>query len=566
MASTPLPLDQAYPLDDLIATGTVSLRLPPYLCANCQVVVANLATWSTRSPHYKDVASLRKSADDGCSFCAQFEIENDDAPWAPVSISPYSNPQEYQPLIESIMILDEKRLMLCFPKATLYRNGTADYESDESTCIRSETTVSASQTRDAIFIAKYLGMDYIWIDSLCILQDSKSDWEHESKLMSDVYGGCEINIAATAAENGDVGCFFKRKSTWRCQISVPMPEAPEIYDIWPPRGLQPLRDRLSERAWVVQERYLSRRTIHFAENQIFWECIYPACETFPRGYSPSLGQYDAAYASPKHSLGRQHWAEIVETYSRGELTKPQDKLVAIGGIAKLIQQQCRDTYVAGMWRQQLEHQLCWSTIDPESCPTKRIVPYVAPTWSWASVQGRVYNNREIFDDGRGLQTGRFCVAIQDVHIEPPNTLGAITEARLRLRCNYLAWGRMQDTDAPVYHKDQIVLQTQVVSSCKFHFDESTFAADFKASYAYFLLVIEDNVMTWEPSGASFGLVLKATGRPGEYERLGRFSSPKSANFAQALSDDNLVNSASHHHFAAVTQDDHGNEQYFIDLV
>ncbi|KAH7417715.1 heterokaryon incompatibility protein-domain-containing protein [Cadophora sp. MPI-SDFR-AT-0126] len=64
--------------------------------------------------------------------------------------------------------------------------------------------------QDAIFIARYLGFEHLWIDSLCIIQDDEDDWATESTLMTDVYGGSHLNIAAVSAENGDAGCFFKR--------------------------------------------------------------------------------------------------------------------------------------------------------------------------------------------------------------------------------------------------------------------------------------------------------------------------------------------------------------------
>jgi hypothetical protein len=60
---------------------------------------------------------------------------------------------------------------------------------------------------DAISITRELGIDYLWIDSLCIIQDSNHDWEAESALMSSVYSGSKINIAAAAARDGSDGCF-----------------------------------------------------------------------------------------------------------------------------------------------------------------------------------------------------------------------------------------------------------------------------------------------------------------------------------------------------------------------
>jgi hypothetical protein len=74
--------------------------------------------------------------------------------------------------------------------------------------------------QEAIYVTRYLGLQYIWIDSLCILQDSSEDWAKESVQMADVYGAAEINIAATGAADGSGGCFFERSDSWRTQVSV----------------------------------------------------------------------------------------------------------------------------------------------------------------------------------------------------------------------------------------------------------------------------------------------------------------------------------------------------------
>jgi hypothetical protein len=86
---------------------------------------------------------------------------------------------------------------------------------------------------DAIDIARELGVNYLWIDSLCIIQDDSEDWETEASSMSAVYGGSLINIAASGASNGSIGCFFKRENTWRCQIEVVMNDKGKLYDVVP---------------------------------------------------------------------------------------------------------------------------------------------------------------------------------------------------------------------------------------------------------------------------------------------------------------------------------------------
>jgi hypothetical protein len=135
--------------------------------------------------------------------------------------------------------------------------------------------------QDAIAITRRLSVRYLWIDSLCIIQDSTEDWNNESSSMGDIYMNCFCNIAATGAFDGRTGCFVDRNPllAQTCRISTELlPQSqlqPGLYDFI----RQSLFDDgvldapLNCRAWVVQERVLSPRIIHFGKSQIFWECL-----------------------------------------------------------------------------------------------------------------------------------------------------------------------------------------------------------------------------------------------------------------------------------------------------
>jgi hypothetical protein len=126
--------------------------------------------------------------------------------------------------------------------------------------------------RDAIKVARGLKVQYLWIDSLCIIQGDDKDWKEESKRMEDVYTSAYCTIAATRAIDSNAG-FLKRdiESEYVCvQDNLGRPfyvcTCPADFDEEVERG------PLNERAWVMQERFLSRRTIHFGANQMYWEC------------------------------------------------------------------------------------------------------------------------------------------------------------------------------------------------------------------------------------------------------------------------------------------------------
>lgn len=132
--------------------------------------------------------------------------------------------------------------------------------------------------QDAIQFTRESGIKFLWIDSLCIIQDSPTDWEKESEMMRDVYKNAFCNITATAAPDGRSGCFFERdlvlSQSLRVEIGSGGAGPPILYDfIFRDEWKRSVVDApLNRRAWVLQEKFLSPRTLHFARDQLFWEC------------------------------------------------------------------------------------------------------------------------------------------------------------------------------------------------------------------------------------------------------------------------------------------------------
>ncbi|PVH82367.1 HET-domain-containing protein, partial [Cadophora sp. DSE1049] len=274
--------------------------------------------------------------------------------------------------------------------------------------------------QDAIFIARYLGFDYLWIDSLCIIQNDEDDWERESTLMTNVYGGSSLNIAAASAEDGSVGCFFQRERHWRTQLALKTTSGTTLHDVGRYFANYPERKPLFERGWVLQERYLPPRTLYFHEEEILWDCKETSC-------CESSSIVDRNLISGM--VSRDKWWDMVERYSDMTLTEPSDKLVAIGGLAKVIQTQTGDEYVAGLWRQGLELQLLWWA----SPFRKKAETYVAPTWSWASIDGRIWSD----EPEAGSETKPYIqvcnVAVDYTSASP---FGQVRGGTIQLSCKY----------------------------------------------------------------------------------------------------------------------------------
>lgn len=104
--------------------------------------------------------------------------------------------------------------------------------------------------KDAVQITRRLGVRYLWLDSLCIVQDDPHDWARESAVMGEVYRNGLFNISATGARDSTQGTSWGviRAEFWNDNVE---------------------RAALNRQGWVLQERILSRRVLHFSKEQVF---------------------------------------------------------------------------------------------------------------------------------------------------------------------------------------------------------------------------------------------------------------------------------------------------------
>lgn len=269
--------------------------------------------------------------------------------------------------------------------------------------------------RDAIAATRMLNIRYLWIDSLCIQQagqGSTEDWQDHAVAMRLVYTNSLVNIAAARAECGADGAFTTRSDTFLrpCHVLCTWPS--KLFDfpkdaIWTVRkssrhGSHAIRTLpLYTRGWVVQERFLAPRVLHFANDRIFWECneLPMVEESFPEGFTESCPEYDSTVYWPfnlnQHIQGSidqaPHdptwvgWQEMINEYTRCDLSFPdKDVFVALAGVAEKFGQSYDNEYLAGHFRQHLPFDLLWQN------KGERATTYRAPSWSWASIDGQAH--------------------------------------------------------------------------------------------------------------------------------------------------------------------------------
>ncbi|OAL47295.1 HET-domain-containing protein, partial [Pyrenochaeta sp. DS3sAY3a] len=228
--------------------------------------------------------------------------------------------------------------------------------------------------QDAISATHRLGFEYIWIDSLCIIQDSHADWLSESKRMGDVYQHARLTIAASHAADSSQPCFFPRGP------ALPAIELPHVTPAGETAGsmfasllptdyhaISPEFGTLAYRAWGTQEWLLSRRMVFYTAGCLVWSCkVISQRETG--------GSFHSTARNPR-------WKIIVEKYSARLLTKPTDRLIALEGIRSALgTKNPDDTYCFGLWKNSMPDQLLWYCLKPAERSKSALH---LPTWTWA---------------------------------------------------------------------------------------------------------------------------------------------------------------------------------------
>lgn len=267
--------------------------------------------------------------------------------------------------------------------------------------------------RDAVAVTRALGLRYLWIDSMCIVQNDQGDWHQEAITMSKVYGLATCTIAATNSGFDNTG-YFTTRNQYRfrpCRVPNPfkMNSRYEFYirsQYLSRIHARDVKDSLwYNRGWVFQERTLSPRLLIFSQTQIMWACEHlQAAETWPRGKTSEnhIDQFESfeVEKSRFHELLdnsngviREHsawWTFLQDYVKSAKLKFLSDRLVAIQGIATLVQTLTGQNYCGGFWlNDDLPSSLVWTVNTPMET---RPVEYRAPSWSWAAADGPINFN------------------------------------------------------------------------------------------------------------------------------------------------------------------------------
>lgn len=238
-----------------------------------------------------------------------------------------------------------------------------------------------------------MGFKYIWIDSLCIIQDSMLDWVQEVKDMKRVYEHAILNLCSATASDSSGTSFVARHASFLKPLRVKVHG--EVFQLLCDGLLQDdiTYCTLRSRAWVYQEWYLSKRSLVMGSHQLWWHCREKlACEIWPigtpqanRGRWWSQTQPLKESAPSEDSDDMDAWSQRVLAYMRTKLTRETDRSVAFSGVVQSFGQsrQLSEDYLAGLWRCHLPEALLWKV----TSPARRSAKCTAASWSWTSLAG-----------------------------------------------------------------------------------------------------------------------------------------------------------------------------------
>ncbi|KAL5376391.1 hypothetical protein DPSP01_010501 [Paraphaeosphaeria sporulosa] len=306
-----------------------------------------------------------------------------------------------------------------------------------------EMSILPKTFADAVRATQQLGIRYLWIDSLCIVQDSASDWETEAAKMGSYYTSALVTISAAHGANSDAGLFVNRDalSMQPCSIEIKHGDHQrQAYAYVRDTSFQLSRSSLGElrtplplytRSWVLQEQILAPRTLTYGHFGVSWRCqtmrfderapLSMPIEDFikdkpggfatfrgdPRDVETTVAELQRNWIFPrqagdKHGLQTFHkhvhcdpasdhfaqdWGRLVQNYTSRGMTRQTDKLIAIAGVASIAAALKAIEYSAGVWNgshDMLIQGLLWSA----SKRGARLFD-VAPSWSWASIECEV---------------------------------------------------------------------------------------------------------------------------------------------------------------------------------
>ncbi|CAH0054818.1 unnamed protein product [Clonostachys solani] len=253
--------------------------------------------------------------------------------------------------------------------------------------------------RDAITITRELGIEYLWIDSLCIVQGPDGDFAEEARSMEGIFNNSYCLLAACSSSSIQQGFLEPRQPRRTVSLGSLTGEALVLCELVDDFERDVDLSPLYSRGWTLQERTLARRTIFFTSKQMYWQCGEGIrCETLTKMSNFRAGLYGSP-DFPKSFLAKTKispvsiFKDLYKTYSRLQFSNWADRPIAILGLEHRLSREtgCKSRHgiVLGkpeylgqslMWRAATETGMCTIKFPSQRQP---------PSWSWMAYTGEI---------------------------------------------------------------------------------------------------------------------------------------------------------------------------------
>ncbi|KAF7175044.1 hypothetical protein CNMCM7691_005512 [Aspergillus felis] len=344
--------------------------------------------------------------------------ERVDLPRRLIYVSPLGEPREFARICETGGQQGQYcALSYCWGGDQMYKTVRDCYEQYK----KGLPYHSLPQTiQDALHVTRSMGLQYIWIDSMCIIQDDEEDKQREMGKMMDIYQNTLFTISAASAAAASEG-FLRtdlhdsRNEVWYHPLRVDEQTMGAVLVSHSSTSFESLGARpqpINTRGWTLQETILTSRLLIFAGIHMIWKCQsgflpdVPARARDRYGKSPwdfwftlcdytvvSLQELDGASTPDGPQTGKRfnipdiyrEWRKIAQKYASKGLTEERDRLPAISAVAQKFAARFKTEYYAGLWGKFLVYDLMWANwLGQSESSTRRPGP---PSWSWAKLKG-----------------------------------------------------------------------------------------------------------------------------------------------------------------------------------
>lgn len=420
--------------------------------------------------------------------------------------------------------------------------------------------------RDAVLLTRAVGIQYIWIDSLCIVQDDKEDWEKESTTMARIYRNACFTLCALV-DSCDDG-FLHREPSARIPFRSFVNDSihgmysfRETWQRWVPGTYYGLKIDFLEsdlivakwttRGWTLQEELFSFRLLQCSKRMIYYNCNEKFCSE-DEFYQDGNWRDDFLTTLERFPHDFFPWYSTVREYCHRLLTYEEDRLPAVSALAAVFDEETGGTYIAGLWAQDIPNGLFWE----KPCPDSNFYDladfinhlantplYITLSWSWASQNERV-------GWARGKREGVAECEVIEAHSEVDglNPHGRIRKAHLVVS-GRISWPKDLKFERSIKDSWQVKSKNVFVGQwcLDFRAVEEKLGSNSKSKWegkksddgvAMFLFARKPAEDGYEPDLGDFnkygslwdgrllfGLLLYPTGVQNEYMRIGIFYAP-----------------------------------------